>query len=210
MNESEKTGTGPEAATSAPAVAAKPAGLRVTRATAADADILCEMIRELATFEKLESECAITEDAVLAHLIGQNRSADALVAWFEDAPAGFAVYYRTFSTFAARPGIHVEDLYVRPRYRRLGFGRALLATIGRLACHLEAGRMEWTALKWNTNARHLYASIGAREMDEWLLLRLDGSALRGFGCGSPGHPHAGCRCGGTGLHHQRLERSNAD
>jgi GNAT superfamily N-acetyltransferase len=188
---------------------AQPAGLHIRRASTDDAGILCELIRELAAFEHLEAECAITEDAVRAHLLGANRSADALVAWLEDAPVGFAVYYRTFSTFAARPGVFLEDLYVRPRFRRRGIGRALLATVARLAARVDAGRLEWTALKWNENARRLYASLGAHEMTDWLLLRMDSKALADFGCAGPGQPNGGCRCGGEGPHNGSVAPTGA-
>jgi GNAT superfamily N-acetyltransferase len=178
-----------------------PAGLRIVRATDDDAELLCELICELAVFEQLHDQCWITPDAVRQHLVGPTRSAEALIAWLEDAPVGFAVYYRTFSTFAARPGIFLEDLFVRSRFRRQGIGRQLLTAVGRIARHANAGRLEWTTLKWNENARRLYASLGAREKGEWLLLRMEDDELAAFDCGGPGHPHAGCHCGGKGAHH---------
>lgn len=179
-----------------------PAGLRIVRATEFDADTLSELIHELAAFENLQAECHITPAAVERHLLGPLRSAEALLAWLEDAPVGFAVYYRTFSTFAARPGAFIEDLFVRQRFRHRGIGRALLNEVGRIAHCASAGRLEWATLKSNENARRLYASVGAREMDDWLLLRMDASSLHAFACaGHAGEPHAGCRCGGKGAHH---------
>ena len=179
----------------------KPAGLRIALATSADADLVARLVHELAEFEQLASECAITAGAVREHLVGPRRSADALIAWLGREPAGFAVYYRTFSTFAARPGVFLEDLFVRPAFRHRGIGRALLKEVGRIAHRSGAGRYEWTTLTWNENARRLYASIGAREMSEWLLLRLEGAALAAFACDGAGRPHDGCRCGGQGAHH---------
>jgi GNAT superfamily N-acetyltransferase len=179
-----------------------PPGLRIVRATPDDAETLAELVRELARFEKLEASCHMTPALAFQHLISPARSADALLAWLEDAPVGFAVYYRTFSTFVARPGVVLEDLYVRERFRHRGIGRALLATVGRIAHCQEAGRFEWTALKWNENARRLYAAIGAREMDEWTLLRMDAAALHGFVGAAPAEPGPdGCRCGGRGPGH---------
>lgn len=178
-----------------------PAGLRIALATVADAKLVSQMVHELASFEHLAPECTITPEAVREHLLGPRRSADVLIAWLDSEPAGFAVYYRTFSTFVARPGIFLEDLFVRPDFRHRGIGRALLKEVGRIAHCSGAGRFEWTTLAWNENARRFYASIGAREMNEWMLLRLDGSALGSLACDGPGHPHDGCRCGGSGAHH---------
>jgi len=180
---------------------AAPAGLRIALATAGDAALVSKLVHELADFEHLAPECTITPEAVREHLLGPRRSADVLIAWLDSEPAGFAVYYRTFSTFVARPGIFLEDLFVRPDFRHRGIGRALLKEVGRIAHCSGAGRFEWTTLAWNENARRFYASIGAREMNEWMLLRLDGSALGSLACDGPGHPHDGCRCGGSGAHH---------
>jgi GNAT superfamily N-acetyltransferase len=179
-----------------------PAGLRIARATALDAETISELVHELAVFENLASECHLTPEAVERHLLGLGRSAEVLIAWLEEAPVGLAVYYRTFSTFTARPGLFLEDLFVRPRFRHQGIGRALLSEVGRIALRLGAGRFEWTTLKWKENARKLYASIGAQEMNDWMLLRMDAPTLGTFACnGNPGTPHAGCRCGGKGSHH---------
>jgi len=176
-------------------------GLRLLPLADGDAELLSGMIRELAEFEHLAAHCAMTAEAVRAHLLGPARCAEAIMAWLEDAPAGFAVYYRTFSTFVARPGVFLEDLFVRPAFRHRGIGRALLKEVGRIAHCGDAGRYEWATLKWNTNARRLYAAVGAREMDEWLLLRMDSAALTCFACDRSGHPNDRCRCGGKGPHH---------
>jgi len=181
-----------------------PEGLRIVRATPDDADTLVQLVAELAAFEKLSAECRITEDAVLQHLIGPHRCAEALLAWLEDAPVGFAVYYRTFSTFTARPGLFLEDLYVRERFRRRGIGQALFKDVARLARASGSGRFEWTALNWNAPARKFYTGAGARELTEWGLFRMDAPAIAAFAgpCGGhPGHPSAGCSCGGKGPHH---------
>jgi GNAT superfamily N-acetyltransferase len=182
-----------------------PAGLRIALATAADAELVSVLIHELAEFEQLSDKCTMTADAVCEHLMGPRRSADAVIAWLGHEPAGFAVYYRTFSTFVARPGVFIEDLFVRPAFRHRGIGRALLSEVGRIAHCLGAGRFEWTTLAWNENARRLYASTGAREMNEWLLLRMDSAALARFACDGAGKPHDGCRCGGSGLAHTKAD-----
>jgi GNAT superfamily N-acetyltransferase len=190
------------AAGAAPACPSAPAGLRIALATAADAELVSALVHELADFEHLSSACTITAAAVREHLLGPRRSADALIAWLGHEPAGFAVYYRTFSTFVARPGVFLEDLFVRPTFRHRGIGRALLKEVGRIAHRAGSGRYEWSTLTWNQNARRLYASIGAREMNEWLLLRLDGASLASFACDNPNHPHDDCRCGGAGANHR--------
>lgn len=189
--------------------ASTPAGLRITRASPDDADTLAELIRELAAFEHLAHECHITPEAVERHLFGPERCASALLAWLEEAPVGFAVYYRTFSTFAARPGIFLEDLYVRERFRRRGIGRALLRDVARIAQAAGSGRLEWTALQWNRNARRFYTGIGAREMSDWLLFRMEPEAMAKFSghcSGHPGEPVANCGCGGRGPHHRLATR----
>lgn len=163
-----------------PSGSSAPAALRFAAATDADAGLLCQLIRELAEFEHRAHECFITETAVREHLLGPARCAEALLAWLGDQPVGFAVYYRTFSTFAARPGLYLEDLFVRPAFRHCGYGRALLREVGRIAHRAGAGRYEWTTLNWNANARRLYASVGATERSEWLLLRMESAQLARF------------------------------
>ena len=105
---------------------------------------------------------------------------EAVIAELDGVVAGFAVYYRTFSTFAAKPGVFLEDLYIRPAFRHRGLGRALLQYVGSIAARFGAGRFEWTTLKWNENARKLYQSIGAEEKSEWILLRMNAAKLCGF------------------------------
>jgi GNAT superfamily N-acetyltransferase len=172
-----------------------PSVLSIRPATHEDAATIAALVRELAAFEQLEHECSITPAAVREHLLSLNRSAEALIAEIDGLVAGFAVYYRTFSTFAARPGLYVEDLYVRPPFRHRGIGTALLKHVGKIAARNNAGRFEWTTLKWNENARRLYKSIGSEEKGEWLLMRMEGekiAAFAGVGSGNPGHE---CHCG---------------
>jgi len=177
----------------------------VRSATFEDASVLSGLIKELAAFEHLDYECAISVNAVREHLLGLNRSAEAVIAELDGVVAGFAVYYRTFSTFAARSGVFLEDLYIRPAFRHRGLGRALLQYVGSIAARYGAGRFEWTTLKWNENARKLYQSIGAEEKSEWLLLRMHSEALAKFSCVGSGHPSDACRCGGKGVHHTTEE-----
>ena len=166
----------------------QPAGFRIRAAKSADAPLLHEFIRELAYYEGLAHECHITVEAAFEYILGPRRVADAIIAEVEGQPAGFAVYYWTLSTFAARPGLYLEDLFVRPAFRKRGIGSALLHEVGRIAHRAGSGRFEWIALKWNEKARALYRSSGAREMDKWLLFRMDAAALAKFACNGPGEP----------------------
>jgi GNAT superfamily N-acetyltransferase len=179
-----------------------PCGLSMRVANSTDAALLCEFVRELAEFEGLSHECAITPEAVSEHLLGPRRCAGAIIAELDGHPAGFAVYYRTFSTFAAKPGIFLEDLYVRPDFRKRGLGRALLAAVAEIAHGRSSGRLEWTALKWNEKALKLYDSVGAKRMADWTLLRMGPEAIARVAAGpAAAHPHEGCRCGGGGAGH---------
>lgn len=178
-----------------------PTGLALRAATPEDAALLCDFVRELAEFEGLSHECAITPEAVVEHVLGPRRCAAAIIAAMDGVPAGFALYYRTFSTFAAKPGIFLEDLYVRPDFRKRGIGRALLAAVAEIAHGRSAGRLEWTALKWNAKALALYAAVGAKPMEEWTLLRMGPDVIAKLAGPRISHPHEGCRCGGKGPHH---------
>lgn len=157
-----------------------PDSLRIETARPEDGAVLAEMIRELAAFEHLENECFMDAPTATRHLIGPGRFAESLIAWMGGAALGFAVYFRTYSTFAARPGLYLEDLFVRPSHRGRGIGGALLRDVGRRALEAGCGRYEWTTLEWNRNARDFYARIGARERREWILLRMDAPSLEVF------------------------------
>jgi len=179
-----------------------PAGLALRGATPEDASLLCELVRELAEFEGLTHECAITPEVIADHVLGPKRCAAAIIAECDGTPAGFALYYRTFSTFAAKPGIFLEDLYVRPDFRKRGIGRALLTAVAQIAHGRSAGRLEWTALKWNSKALALYESAGAKRLEEWTILRMEPAAIAALATPHAHGPHEGCRCGGKGAHHE--------
>ncbi len=136
------------------------------------------MIRELAEFEGLAQELEVTVDSLRAALFGPDAVARALVSWSEGEPSGYAVFYRTFSTFVGRPGIFLDDLYVRPRFRKRGIGRALLIRVSQIATELGNGRFEWIALRWNESALRFYRSLGASEMVDWSFLRMDNEEVR--------------------------------
>ena len=146
-------------------------------ATPADVPLILNLIRELAEFERLSHEVVADEALVARHLFGPRPVAEVFLAFAGDAPAGFALFFQNFSTFLARPGIYLEDLFVRPEFRGSGIGRALLARIARLAVERGCGRFEWAVLDWNENAIGFYKKLGAQLMDDWRICRVTGLAL---------------------------------
>ncbi len=154
---------------------------RVIRAaTRADIPVLVELIGELADYERAHDEVEIDDMMLERALFGPEPSAFARVATTDDLVVGMALYYRSFSTWTGRPGIYLEDLYVRPAYRGLGIGKELLASLARLALDEGCPRLEWSVLDWNEPAIAFYQSIGAVATDEWTRYRLAGPALRSF------------------------------
>lgn len=146
-------------------------------ATEDDVPIILSLIRELAEYERLSHEVVATEGLLRESLFGERRGAEVLIACCKGAPAGFALFFHSFSTFLGRPGIYLEDLYVKPKFRGRGIGRALLTHLARLAKERGCGRLEWSVLDWNEPAIKLYKSIGAVPMDEWTVYRVTGEAL---------------------------------
>ena len=147
-------------------------------ATEDDVPIILSLIRELAEYERLSHEVVATEGLLRESLFGERRGAEVLIACCKGAPAGFALFFHSFSTFLGRPGIYLEDLYVKPKFRGRGIGRALLAHLARLAKECGCGRLEWAVLDWNEPAIKLYKSIGAVPMDEWTVYRVTGERLK--------------------------------
>lgn len=152
-------------------------GFLIRPATVADISVLINLIHELAAFEGLHHECEVTGLLLAKHLFGPTAHAHAILAFHGPTIAGFAVWYPTFSTFLGRPGAFLEDLFVRPEFRKRGLGRQLLAAAGKSALLSGCARMEWRALKWNEPALKFYKSIGAEVLAEWITLRIDGPKL---------------------------------
>ncbi len=142
-----------------------------------DVPLVLSFIRELAVYEKMLDDVVATEDGLKAHLFGERRAAEVLIGEWEGAPVAFALFFLNFSTFLGRPGIYLEDLYVKPEMRGKGIGKALLVHLARTAKERGCGRFEWSVLDWNESAITFYRSIGATPMDEWKLFRLVGEAL---------------------------------
>ena len=142
-----------------------------------DIPTIAALIRELAEYEHLAHEVVLDEETLASHLFGARPYAEVVIAETEGEPVGFALFFHNFSTFLGRPGIYLEDLFVRPTHRGAGHGRALLAELGRLAVERECGRIEWSVLDWNAPSIAFYESLGATAMSEWTLYRLTGDAL---------------------------------
>jgi GNAT superfamily N-acetyltransferase len=150
---------------------------RIEPATERDLPLILRFIRELAAYERLEHDVTATEEILRTSLFGSRPAAEVVIAYADAEPAGFAVYFQTFSTFLGLPGVYLEDVYVSPAWRGLGLGRRLLAHVARVAVDRGYGRMEWSVLDWNELALDVYRKIGARPMDEWTVHRLVGTAL---------------------------------
>ncbi len=136
------------------------------------------MVRELAQFEKLEHLVRGTADELERELFGAQPVIEAVVVLVGETPAAFALYFHNYSTFLARKGLYLEDVYVKPAYRRQGIGRALLIHLARIAVARGCGRFEWSVLDWNENAIRFYEGLGATVMPEWRIVRVTGDALK--------------------------------
>jgi GNAT superfamily N-acetyltransferase len=146
--------------------------LNIRPATGADAPLIASLVRELADYEKLLPEAKATAADFERELEAANPVIRVLIAEWDGKPAGFALYFFNFSTFVGRPGLYLEDLFVRPELRSHGIGRALLSALARIAKQRDCGRMEWAVLDWNEPALGFYKTLGARQMTEWIVHRL--------------------------------------
>src|SRR5712672_1962183 len=145
--------------------------------TEADLPIILSLIRELADYERAPDAVVANEAGLREVLFGSQRSAEVLLALEASKPVGFAVYFYNFSTWLGRPGLYLEDLFVRPSMRGKGYGRALLVELAKIARDQGCGRMEWAVLNWNEPAIKFYRALGATPMDEWTVFRLTGGEI---------------------------------
>lgn len=136
------------------------------------------MVHELADYEKLTHLVSGTADDLARELFGERPVIEALIATSDGEPAGFALYFHNYSTFLARRGLYLEDVYVKPVFRRRGIGRALLVKLAQIALARGCGRFEWSVLDWNEPAIHFYEGLGATVMPEWRIARVTGNALK--------------------------------
>jgi GNAT superfamily N-acetyltransferase len=151
--------------------------LHIRRARPGEAGLVLSLLRELAEYEKLSHEVEASEADIGAALFGANPILFCEIAEWHGEPAGFAVWFPNFSTFTGRPGIHLEDLFVRPRQRGKGIGKALLAHLAKACVANGWSRLQWSVLNWNTPSIEFYKSRGAVLMDEWTMCRLSGPPL---------------------------------
>ena len=151
--------------------------MQIVAATEADIPVILDMIRGLAEYEKLAGSVVATGDRLRATLFGERPAAEVLLAHDGGECVGFALFFTNYSTFLAKPGIYLEDLFVKPHARGQGAGLALLKRIATIAKHRDCGRVEWSVLDWNEPAIGFYKSLGALPMDEWTQFRLTGPAL---------------------------------
>ena len=151
--------------------------LEITKATEKDCALILSFIRELAEYEKMLADVVATEEKIRETLFCERPKAEAVLAYYQGKPVGFALYFHNYSTFLAKPGIYLEDLYVKPEYRGKGFGKKLLHYLAKLAKERNCGRLEWWVLDWNESAINFYKSLGAVPMNEWTVYRLAGDAL---------------------------------
>lgn len=152
-------------------------GVAIRAATRGDVPVILELIQGLAEYEKLAHECVATEAALEETLFGARPQGEVIIALADGTPAGFALFFHNYSTFLARHGIFLEDLFVKPAFRGRGIGKTLLAHLAGIAVARGCGRLEWSVLDWNTDAIQFYESLGARAMDEWTVYRVTGPAL---------------------------------
>lgn len=146
-------------------------------ATRADLPLIANLTRELAAYENLSDAVRFDPEVLAEHLFGPRPMAEVLIGEHEGTAQGFALFFHNFSTFEGRPGLYLEDLFVRPEARGVGLGKALLAELARLAVERGCARFEWWVLDWNAPAIGFYQSLGARLMDDWTVMRVDGEAL---------------------------------
>jgi GNAT superfamily N-acetyltransferase len=137
-----------------------------------DVPIILQLIRDLATYEHAPNDVTATEEQLLEVLFGERPAAEVLLAFEGQSPVGFAVFFYNFSTWLGRPGLYLEDLFIKPEMRGKGYGRALLVELAKIARRRDCGRMEWAVLDWNEPAIKFYRSLGAKPMDEWTVFRI--------------------------------------
>lgn len=152
--------------------------LTITPAVPDDVPLILRLIQGLAEYERLADECVATEEQLRASLFGPTPAAEVVIARVHGEPAGFALFFHNYSTFLARRGLYLEDLFVLPAFRGQGVGKALLTHLARLAVARDCGRFEWWVLDWNVDAIRFYQSLGAEPMNDWTVYRLTGDALR--------------------------------
>ena len=155
--------------------------LTIRPALPADAPAIAGLITELAEYEQLADEMIASPAQLEATLFGPNAAATCWLAVWGQEPVGMAIFFTNYSTFLGKPGVYLEDLYVKPEYRGRGIGKQLLQTVARITVAQKGGRLEWSVLNWNQPAIDFYESLGAKPQSEWTVYRLTGPALQQLG-----------------------------
>ena len=153
------------------------ASIRIETASKSQAPLILSFIRQLAEYEKLLGEVTADLARIEETLFGEKPCAEVLIAYLGDEPVGFALFFSTYSTFLAKPGIYLEDLFVEPKFRGHGVGKALLVHLAQLVRERGEARLEWSVLNWNTPAIDFYKKLGAKPQDEWTMYRVTGENL---------------------------------
>jgi len=143
-----------------------------------DVPLILNLIRGLADYEKLSHEISATEELLQETLFGERKIAEVIIADYKNEIAGFALFFHNFSTFVGKPGIYLEDLFIKPNLRGKGIGKLLLTYLGKLALERNCGRVEWSVLDWNAPAIQFYKNLGAKPMDEWTVFRVSGEGIK--------------------------------
>lgn len=154
--------------------------IKIRTAVVSDAELILHFIRELAIYEKAEHEVLATVESIKASMFGEHSGVHGLICLLDDQPIGFAVYFYNYSTWLAKPGLYLEDLYVSPEHRGRGAGVALLKKLANIALENNCGRFEWSCLDWNTPSREFYEALGAEPQSEWIGYRMSGDTLLNF------------------------------
>ena len=151
--------------------------LSIRPATTQDARLILDFVRDLAEYERAPEAAVATESDLLRDGFGPNPKFHCVIAEWDGEPAGFAFYFYNYSTWQGRPGLYLEDLFVRPQYRGKSIGKALLVHLAQVAVRENCGRFQWQVLDWNTPAIQFYESLGAKKLTEWLTMRLEGEDI---------------------------------
>jgi GNAT superfamily N-acetyltransferase len=163
---------------------------RIAPAEEKDVPVILQLIKALAEYERLTDEVLATESDIRQAVFGPRPFAEIVLAFSAETPIGFAVFFHNFSTFVGRPGLHLEDVFVVPRWRGRGVGRQLLSHVAQIAIDRQCGRMEWAVLNWNEPALGFYRNLGADVMDQWRMCRLSGDALARVAASASGNRDA--------------------
>jgi GNAT superfamily N-acetyltransferase len=159
--------------------------IEIRAATTDDVPLIFSLIGELAEYEKLSHEVVATEQQIRATLFGDRAVAEVVIGGLDGTPVGFALFFPNYSTFLGRPGLYLEDLFVRPEARGFGVGRQLLEHLARLAVERGWGRLEWRVLDWNEPSIAFYRKLGAEPLADWTVFRVTGEALKKLALKNP-------------------------